>query len=143
MLLSQKRCFLYQRKRNGWKKGINVLDLSQDENGNKELSNVDAVHEDIDDIKEKQVSPPVSKKSTSITLLENSELNASTYSGQKASSVGKKKISSEDDKCNKNTGRKFLQDGHAAVSDSGVKGSAMDSKDGPSSVTRSKKMLLV
>ena len=99
---------------------------------------MDAVDEDIDDIKGKQVSGPIAKESTSIPLLEDSGLDESTYSGQKASSISKKKVSSEDDKVNENTGNRFLQDGHTAVSDSGVTGSAMDSKEGSTAVDQSK-----
>ena len=70
--------------------------------------------------------------------MEDSELDTSTYSGQKVSSVGKKKVSLEDDKSNKNTGSMLPWDDHAAVSDSGVKESAMDSKKGHTAVAQSK-----
>ena len=72
-------------------------------------------------------------------MLKESELDTSTYPGQKSSFVGKKKVSSEDDKRNEDTGSKLFQDGHTAVYDSGVKGSAMHLKEGHSAVAQSKK----
>ena len=87
----------------------------KNDEGNKDLSDADAVDRNIVNIKEKEVSATVAKESASIPLLEDSKLDASTYSGQKVSYVGKKKVFSEDDKCNENSSRKFLQDVHAAV----------------------------
>ncbi len=125
------------------KKAENSPNLYHDDSGNKKLFKADAVDGYIDYIKEKEVSAPVAKESVSITLLEQSELDTATYPGQKASFVGKNKFYSEDDKDNKNAGRKFSQDGHTAISDSGVKGSTMDSKEGHFSVSQSKKILLI
>ncbi len=117
--------------------------MSQDDDGNKQLFKADRVDEDIDYIKGKQVYVPVAKESTSIPLLEDSELDKSTYPGQKASFVGKKRVSSEDDKGNKNTGSKLSPDSHTAVSGSVVKGSAMHLKEVHTAVAQSKKMLLI
>ncbi len=124
------------------KKSENVPDLSHHDDGNKQLSKEDAVDGDIFDIKEDRHLLLLEKNlQPFLFLLVDSELDTSAYLGLKTSFVGKKKLSSEDDKGNESTGSKLFQHGYTAVSDSDVKGSAMHLKEVPSAVAQSKKML--